>query len=84
MQMCCEGSPRFSGRFRVMQRPRSTRTRSSVAAAAAAELEQHRSSERKETTEGGEWKGPEGRAIYKARIISGREKRGGHGAVISP
>ena len=27
---------------------------------------------------------PEGRAIYKARLISGREKRGGHGAVISP
>ena len=84
MQMCCEGSPRFSGRFRVMQRPRSTRTRSSVAAAAAAELEQHRSSERKETTEGGEWKGPEGRVIYKARLISGREKRGCHGVIISP
>ena len=27
---------------------------------------------------------PEGRAIYKASLISGREKRGGHGAVISP
>ena len=51
---------------------------------AAAELEQPKSSERKRTTEGGEWKRPEGRAIYKARLISGREKRGGHGAVISP
>ena len=27
---------------------------------------------------------PEGRAIYKASLISGREKRGGHGVVISP
>ena len=35
----CRGSPRFSGRFRVMQRPRTTTTRSSVAAAAAAEFE---------------------------------------------
>ena len=34
----CRGSPRFSGRFRVMQRPRTTRMRSSVAA--ATELEQ--------------------------------------------
>ena len=50
----CRGSPRFSGRFRVMQRPRTTTTRSSVAAAAAAELEQHGGSERKETTEEGE------------------------------
>ena len=49
MQVCCEGSPRFSGRFRVMQRPRTTRMRSSVA---AAEREQHGSSERKEATEG--------------------------------
>ena len=49
----CRGSPRFSGRFRVMQQPRTTMTRSSVAAAAA-ELEQHGGSERKETTEEGE------------------------------
>ena len=28
--------------------------------------------------------GPSGRAIYKGELISGREKRGGHGAVISP
>ena len=84
MQVCCEGSPRFSGRFRVMQRPSSTRAQSSAAAAAAAELEQHKSSERKRTTEGGEWERPEGRVIYKARLISGREKRGGHGVIISP
>ena len=84
MQVYCEGSPRFYGRFRVMQRPRSTRTRSSAAAAAAAELEQHKSSERKRMTEGGGWKRLEGRAIYKARLISGREKRGGHGVIISP
>ena len=25
-----------------------------------------------------------GRAIYRMRLISGREKRGGHGVVISP
>ena len=57
---------------------------SSVAAAAAAELEQRRSSERKGTTEGGEWKRPEGWTTYKGKLISEREKRGGHGAVISP
>ena len=28
--------------------------------------------------------GPSGRTIYKGELISGREKRGGHGAVISP
>ena len=28
--------------------------------------------------------GPTDRAIYKDELISGREKRGGHGAVISP
>ena len=63
MQICPTGkkeltdagvSSRFSGRFRVMQRPKTTTTRSSVAAAAAAELEQHGGSERKETTEEGE------------------------------
>ena len=27
---------------------------------------------------------PEGRAIYKGELISGREKRGDHGVVISP
>ena len=25
-----------------------------------------------------------GRAIYKVKLISGREKRGGHGVIISP
>ena len=50
------GFAAFSGRIRVMQRPRSTRTRSSVAAAAAAELEQQRSRERKKTTEKGRMK----------------------------
>ena len=55
-QVSCEGSPRFSGRIRVMQRPKSTKTWSSIAAAVAAELEQYGSSERKRTTEGGEWK----------------------------
>ena len=50
----CRGSPRFSGRFRVMQRPRTTRTQSSVVAVAVAELEQHGGSERKEATEEGE------------------------------
>ena len=39
--------------IRLMRRPESMKTRSM---AAAAELEQQRSSERKKTTEGGEWK----------------------------
>ena len=28
--------------------------------------------------------GSSGRTTYKGKLISGREKRGGHGAVISP
>ena len=28
--------------------------------------------------------GPSGRTIYKGELISGREKRGDHGVVISP
>ena len=47
-----EGRCRFLDRLRLMQRPRSRKTRYS--AAAAAELEQQRSSERKKTTKGGE------------------------------
>ena len=34
--------------------------------------------------EEGWWKGPSGRPIYKGELISGREKRGDRGVVISP
>ena len=66
-----------------MQRPELVTTRR-PAAATAAELEQHgtvrgRRRQRKESE-----KGPSGRAIYKGELISGREKRGDHGVVISP
>ena len=57
MQSCCGGSSRFSGQIRLMQQPELTRTRRS-ATMAAAELERQRNSERKKTTEGGEWKRP--------------------------
>ena len=40
--------------------------------------------QREEDDRRGRMRRPEGRAIYKARLISGREKRGGHDAVISP
>ena len=57
MQSCCGSSSRFSGQIRLMQWPELTRTRRSVMAVAA-ELERQRSSERKKTTEGGEWERP--------------------------
>jgi len=44
----------FSGQIWLMQRPELARTRRS----AEAELEQQGNSERKKTTEGGEWKRP--------------------------
>ena len=47
------------------------------------ELERQHSSERRKTMEAtSNWR-LMGRAIYKVRLISGREKRGGHGVVIS-
>ena len=47
-------------------------------------LERQYSRERRKTMEAtGEWR-LMGRAIYKVRLISGREKRGGHGVIISP
>ena len=77
LQIYCGGSPPFSGRFRLMQRPRSTKMRCS-ATATAAELEQHRSRERKKMTERGRMKKDlKAVRIYKGRLISGREKRGG-------
>ena len=54
------------------------------AAAAAAELEQGSSGARKKTKKRGVAEGPSGRPIYKGELISGREKRGDHGVVISP
>ena len=48
------------------------------------ELERQHSSERRKTMEAtSNWR-LMGRAIYKVRLISGREKRGGHGVIISP
>ena len=52
------------------------------AAAAAAELERQRTSERKKTTEGGEWKRPRSCLFIRKRLISGREKRGDQNMVI--
>ena len=66
-----------------MQRPELVRTRR-PAAAAAAELEQGSSGKRKKTKKREVAEGPSGRPIYKGKLISGREKRGDHGVVISP
>ena len=66
----------------MMQRPELVKTRRP--AAAAAELERQYSGERRKTMEAtSNWR-LMGRAIYKVRLISGREKRGGHGVIISP
>ena len=66
----------------VMQRPELVKTRRS--AAAAVELEQQYSSERRKTMEAtSDWR-LMGRAIYKVKLISGCEKRGGHDVIISP
>ena len=76
-------SSRFSGQIRVMQRPGLVTARRPTAAAAA-ELEQGSSGARKKTKKRGVAEGPSGRPIYKGELISGREKRGDHGVVISP
>ena len=66
-----------------MQRPEAGKTRR-LAAAAAVELERQRSGDRRKKMEAMSDQRLVGWAIYKARLISGREKRGGHGVVISP
>ena len=66
-----------------MQRPELVTTRR-PAVAAAAELEQGSSGARKKTKKRGVAEGPSGRTIYKGELISGREKRGDRGVVISP
>ena len=48
------------------------------------ELERQRSGDRRKKTEAMSDQRLVGQAIYKARLLSGREKRGGRGAVISP
>ena len=48
------------------------------------ELEQQYSGKRRKTMEATSNWSLMGRAIYKVRLISGREKRGGHGVIISP
>ena len=76
------GSSRLSGHVRLMQRPELVKTRRP--AAAAAELARQYSGEIRKTMEAtSNWR-LMGRAIYKVRLISGREKRGGHDVVISP
>ena len=77
------GRRSFSGHVRLMQRPEAGKTRR-PAVTAAGELERRRSGDRRKKTEATSDQRLLGRAIYKARLISGREKRGGHGAVISP
>ena len=65
-----------------MQRPELVKTRKP--AAAAAELGRQHSGERRKKMEAtSDWR-LMGRAIYKVKLISGREKRGGHGVIISP
>ena len=83
MQSYCRDPSRFSGNVRLMQRPESVKTRR-PAAAAAVELERQYSGERRKTMEATSNWSLMGRAIYKVRLISGREKRGGHGVIISP
>ena len=81
MRSYCGGSSRFSGHVRLMQRPELVKTRKP---AAAAELGRQHSGERRKKMEAtSDWR-LMGRAIYKVRLISGREKRGGHGVIISP
>ena len=78
----CGGRRHLSGHVRLMQRPELVRTRRP--AAAAAELGRQHSGERRKKMEAtSNWR-LMGRAIYKVRLISGREKRGGHGVIISP
>ena len=79
----CGGRRRFSGHVRLMQQPESVKTRR-PAAVAAVELERQDSGERRKTMEVTSNWSLMGRAIYKVRLISGREKRGGHGVIISP
>ena len=78
----CGGRRSFSGHVRLMQRPESGKTRRP--AAAAVELERQHSGERRKKMEATSDQRLMGRAIYKMRLISGREKRGGHDVVISP
>ena len=82
MRSYCGGSSRFSGHVRLMQRPELVKTRRP--AAAAAELGQQYSGERRKKMEATSDWSLMGRAIYKVRLISGREKQGGHGVIISP
>ena len=82
MQSYCRDPSRFSGKVRLMQRPELEKTRRS--AAAEEELERQYSGERRKTMEVTSNWSLMGRAVYKVRLISGREKRGGHGVIISP
>ena len=66
----------------MMQRPELVKTRRP--AAAATELVWQYSGERRKKMEATSDQRLMGRAIYKMRLISGREKRGGHGVIISP
>ena len=63
-----------------MQRPELVKMRKP----AAAELGRQHSGERRKKMEAKSDFWLMGRAIYKVKLISGREKRGGHGVIISP
>ena len=77
-------SPPLSGHDRLMQRSELVKTGRPAVAAAAVEPERQYSGERRKTMEATSNWSLMGWAIYKVRLISGREKRGGHGVVISP
>ena len=83
MRSCCGGSSRFSGHVRLMQRPELVKMREPAAAAAAELGRQHSGERRKKMEATSDWR-LMGRASYKVKLISGREKRGGHGVIISP
>ena len=76
-------SSRFSGHVRLMQRPELVKMRKPAAAAAAELGRQHSGERRKKMEATSDWR-LTGRGIYKVKLITGREKPGGHGVIISP
>ena len=75
MQGCCGRVSRFSGPTRLMQRPELVKMRR-YATAAAAELEQQRSSERKKMTGRRRMGRPRSHLFIRKGKLRRREKRG--------
>ena len=73
MRSYCGGSSRFSGHVRLMQRPELVKMMKPTAAAAAELGQQHSGERRKKMEATNNWRLMD-RAIYKVRLISGREK----------